>query len=147
MRISFAGAGLVFSLSLLLGGCASYDAQMEHGRSLVGVQRFFVVSNLNDNHAFDQQIAAALHARGLIAETGPRTMMPDNTQAIVTFQDRWTWDFSDHLVFLKINVRDPNSNQPYAIVTFDAQIPLSLTPSEIINKLADRLFAAQAPKR
>lgn len=147
MRVFALGRLMLIGLSLLLAGCATFDAQLERGRSLAGVRRYFVVSNPNDNHAFDQQIVATLRARGLTAEAGPLTMMPDDTQAVLTFQDRWTWDFSDHLVFLKINVRDPNSNQPYAIVTFDAQIPLSLTPSEIINKLADRLFAAQAPKR
>ena len=135
---------VVLGLGLLLGGCASFNAQVERGRSLAGVQRFFVVSNLNDNHAFDQQIAAALRARGLTAEVGPLTMMPDKTQAVVTFQDRWTWDFSDHLVFLKINVRDTRSDQSFAVVTFDARIPLRESPAEIVGKLVDRLLQPAA---
>ena len=130
----------LLSLGLLLGGCASFNAQVEHGRSLAGVQRFFVVSNLNDNHAFDQQIAAALRARGLAAEVGPLTMMADQTQAVVTYQDRWTWDFSDHLVFLRLNVRDTRSDQFFATATFDARIPLRKPPAEIIALMVDRLF-------
>ena len=74
-------------------------------------------------------------------------MMPEKTQAIVTFQDHWTWDFSDHLVYLKINVRDTRSDQSYATVTFDARIPLRESPPEIIGKLMDRLFAAKVKKR
>jgi len=134
----------LLGLALLLGGCASFDAHLERGRSLAGVERFFVVSNLNDNHAFDQQIAAALRARGLTAEVGPLTMMPDKTQAVVTFQDRWTWDFSDHLVFLKINVRDTRSDQSFATVSFDARIPLRESPAAIVGKLVDRLLSPAA---
>jgi hypothetical protein len=144
MKFFLPGPAIFFGLALLLGGCASFDAHVERGRSLQGVQRFFVVSNLNDNHAFDRQITEALRARGLTAETGPLTMMPDNTQAVVTFQDRWTWDFSDHLVFLKINVRDTRSEQSFASVSFDARVPLREPTSEIIGKLVDRLFQPKA---
>jgi len=131
---------LLLGLGLLLGGCASFDAQVERGRSLAGVQRFFVVSNPNDNHGLDHQIAGALKIRGYEAETGPLTMMPDKTQAVVTFQDNWAWDFGEHLVFLKLAVRDTRSEQSFATVTFSATIPLRESTSEIVGKLVDRLF-------
>ena len=102
------------SFLLLLGvlaGCSSYDTQVAKGRSLTGVQRFFVLSNPNDGHALDHQIANALTNRGYQAESGPLTMMPEETQAIVTYQDHWTWDFGDHLVYLQISVRDQKTNQ------------------------------------
>ncbi len=130
----------LIGIGLLLGGCASFDAQVEHGRSLAKVQRFFVESNLNDNHALDQQIAGAFKARGLEAETGPLTMMPDKTQAVVTFQDRWAWDFGDHLVFLRIAVRDTRSEQSFASVTYDARIPLRGSTEAIVARLVGRLF-------
>src|SRR3954470_13844759 len=100
---------LVVSLAVALGGCATFDASVDSGRSLKKVERFFVLSNLNDNHALDQQIAAALRAHGRTAEVGPLTMMPDDAQAVVAFQDHWTWDFGEHLVFLRITVRDPSA--------------------------------------
>jgi hypothetical protein len=130
----------LFCLGLLLGGCASFDAQVEHGRSLAKVQRYFVVSNNNDNHALDQQIAEALKARGYVADTGPLTMMPENTQAVVMFQDHWSWDFGDHLAFLKIAVRDPLSEQSFATVTFNARVPGRENTPEIVSQLVDRLF-------
>jgi hypothetical protein len=131
-------AGL--GLALLLGGCAAYNTQMDHGRSLAKIQRFFVVSNLNDNHALDHQIVEALKARGREAETGPLTMMPDNTQAIIAFQDRWAWDFGDHLVFLQLAVRDTRSEQSFATVTFSAKIPLREEASVTVSRLVDRLL-------
>ena len=131
---------ILLGLGLLLGGCASFDAQVEHGRSLAKVQRYFVVSNSNDNHALDQLIAGALKARGFEAGAGPLTMMPDNNQAVVTYQDHWSWDFGDHLVFLKFAVRDPLSEQSFATVTFNARVPLRESTPEIVGKLVDRLF-------
>ncbi|HRG55406.1 MAG TPA: hypothetical protein PLG56_05160, partial [Lacunisphaera sp.] len=64
MKKLLARSMLFLGLGLLLGGCASFEATVDRGRSLQGVQRFFVVSNPNDNRALDQQIAAALRARG-----------------------------------------------------------------------------------
>jgi hypothetical protein len=134
-RVLFATA-----LALLLGGCASFDASVDGGQSLKGVQRFFVVSNLNDNRALDHQIAKALKARGLAAEVGPLTMMPDDTQAVVTYQDHWAWDFGEHLVFLRINVRKPAQDQSYASATFNARVPLREPATVTLNRLVGTLL-------
>lgn len=127
-------------LALGCGGCASFDASVDGGRSLKDVQRFFVISNLNDNRALDHQIAAALRARGRTAEVGPLTMMPDDAQAVVTFQDHWAWDFGEHLVFMKIMVRDPLKSQPYASVTFNARVPLREPAATTVKRLVDALL-------
>ncbi len=131
---------LLAGLALLHGGCASTDASVEGGRSLKGVQRFFVLSNLNDNRALDHQIALALKARGRTAEVGPLTMMPDDAQAVVAFQDHWAWDFGEHLVFLKITVRDPSADQAYASVTFNARVPLREKPTVTVDRLVGTLL-------
>jgi hypothetical protein len=134
------------SFLLLLGflaGCSSYDTQVARGRSLTGVQRFFVLSNPNDNHALDHQIAAALTNRGFQAESGPLTMMPEETQAIVTYQDHWTWDFGDHLVYLQISVRDQKTNQSYASVEFSAKVPTSKPLAVIADDLVGRLVSGK----
>ena len=128
--------GLVF----LAASCASYNTQVDRGRSLKGIKRFFVVSNLNDNHAIDHQIAEAFKARGFEADNGPLTMMPDDTKAVVTFQDHWTWDFGDHLMYLQISVRDTRSEQSFASVTFSAKIPLHEDASVTVERLVDQLL-------
>ncbi len=128
------------SLALAFSGCTTSSVQMEHGRSLKKIQRFFVVSNLNDNHGIDHQIAEVLKARGREADAGPLTMMPDNNQVIVTFNDHWTWDFGDHLTFLQISVRDTKSEQSFAAVTFSAKIPSRKDPADIVTSLVDELL-------
>ncbi len=131
---------MVLGTGLLLGGCASYDTQIDQGRSLAKIQRFFVQSNLNDNHGLDHQLAEALKAHGRIVETGPLTMMPDDTQVVVMYQDRWTWDFGDHLVFLQLAVRDVRSEQPFATVAFGAKVPLREAAPVTLNRLVDTLL-------
>ena len=129
---------------LLLGGCATYKTSAEHGHSLAGVQRYFVVTNLNDNHGLDQQISAALKGRGLESDTGPLTMMPDKTQAVISYRDNWSWDFGDHLVFLAISVRETRSEQSFATVTFSATVPLKKPVPQIVDQLVGRLLPAKS---
>ena len=136
---------LVLLSVLLLGGCASYEAHAERGKSLAGVKRFFILTNLNDNHALDRTLAEALQAHGFTAEIGPRTMMPEDTQAIVSYQDRWAWDFGDHLVFLAIGVQDALSNELIATVSFSATIPLHEPAPTTVRRLVDQLVSGKKP--
>jgi hypothetical protein len=131
---------LILATGLLLGGCASYDGSVEPGRSVAKMQRFFVLSNLNDNHGLDHQLVESLKAHGRTADAGPLTMMPDDTQVVVLYQDRWTWDFGDHLIYLQVAVRDTRSEQPFATVSFSAKVPTSKTPAAIVDSLVDKLL-------
>lgn len=124
----------------LLTGCATYNTQRDPGRNIAGVQRFFVVGNDNDNHALDRLIVTALTARGFTAHHGPLTMMPEETQAVISYQDYWTWDFGDHLVYLQISVRDRKSIQPYTTVKFSTKVPTRTPVSGIVEELVGRLF-------
>ena len=131
---------LLLAAGLLLGGCASFDGNVDKAHNLAGTQRFFVVANNNDNHAIDRRIAEALVARGHTAESGPLTMMPENTQAVVTFQERWAWDFGEHIVFLKIDVRGPEDTFPFGSATFEARVPSRDTVPVIVGRLVDQLL-------
>jgi hypothetical protein len=137
-------AGLLLAC-LFLGGCVSYDRHdlREHG--LDGVKRFFVLSNQNDNHGIDHQIEAALKIRGNEASVGPMTMLPDDAQVIVTYDDRWEWDFGDHLIFLQLTARDRRSSDPISTVRFSARIPKGKKTPVVIGELIDRLLAGRKP--
>ncbi|AOS43175.1 hypothetical protein Verru16b_00218 [Lacunisphaera limnophila] len=129
-----------FLLCLLLGGCASVDTKVERAEDLARVQRFFVIANANDSRALDRHLVNALRARGLTAEFGPRTMIPDDTQAVITYQDSWTWDFGDRLMYLEVTARDVQSRQPLGLMQYRAKIPGRQPVGEIITDLVTRLF-------
>lgn len=131
---------LAACLLALLAGCGTYDVQLDRGgRSLDGVQRYFVLGNPNDNRALDHRIVAALKARGYEAETGPLTMMSDDAQAIVSYQDRWSWDFGDRLVYLQIAVRDRKTGQTNATVQYHTRLPGGKPLPAIVDELVGRL--------
>src|SRR4051812_45211719 len=75
---------LIFLGALFLAGCNS----MQTSRKVMPLDAFpriFVVEELNDNHHLDALIVAELRRLGRDASSGPRTMMPDNTDAVVTY--------------------------------------------------------------
>jgi hypothetical protein len=131
----FLGLGLGFT------GCNSVSPQIDRTKSLKGIQHFFVISNLNDNHAIDRSIVSALIARGKDAASGPLTMMPDNSQAVITYSDHWSWDFGEHLMYLTIEAHQANSQHGYASITFQVRVPLRKSPGDIIADLVDQLLA------
>ena len=138
-------AGLLFAGLLLLGGCVSYDRHDISAHGLDGVKRFFVLSNQNDNHGIDHQIEAALEIRGNAASVGPLTMLPDDAQVIITYDDRWEWDFGDHLIFLQLTARNHRTSEPLSTVRFSAKIPRGKTTPVVIGELIDRLLADRKP--
>lgn len=133
----------LFLLAVLLSGCATSNTQVESFRSFEGRQRFFVLANANDNRAVDRRIANALRARGFTAEHGPRTMMPDDTQVLITYEDRWSWDFGDRLNYLRITARDAKNAQSLASAQYFAKIPGRQSLDRLIGNFLDRMLAGK----
>jgi hypothetical protein len=134
---------LLCSLTLagLLGGCTTSSTRVQGGARVTELQRFFVIANANDNRALDRQVVNALRARGLAADSGPRTMMPEDTQALVTYEDHWSWDFGDRLQVLQLTVRDARQGGTLAVAEFSAKIPGRQSPATIVRDLVERVFA------
>lgn len=136
---------LLVSLLLLslLGGCASRNVTVDRRQGLDGLERFFVVANANDNRALDRHLVNALRARGLTADSGPRTMMPEDTQAILLYEDQWSWDFGERLQILTLTVREPGRGGTLATAGYVARIPGRRPPAGIVGDLVTRLFTGE----
>lgn len=133
---------LVLITCALFAGCASTHSHVaETGRNLKDVRRFFVLRNLKDNHGIDGRIVRALQARGLEAESGPITLLPDSAQAVIIYEDRWAWDFSDHMVYLKLGARDPLSVFPYVTASYLKQVAFTTQVDEVVAQVVDDLLA------
>jgi len=138
--LSLGFASLLVLGTLLLAGCSSYESRPA-GPKVSGQKRIFIRSNQNDNNALDSQIVAALKLRGYESDCGPLTMMPDDTQVIVTYEDHWTWDFGDHLAYLQIAAQDRKTGEMYGSAVFQAKIPTKKSIPKIIGELVDRILA------
>ncbi len=134
---------LAWLACVLFAGCASTRTHVvEKGRNLEDVRRFFVLRNLKDNHGLDVRIVRALRARGFEAESGPITLLPDSAQAVLLYEDRWTWDFSDHMVYLKISARDPQTVFPYLSASYQKQVAFTTRVDEVVDAVVGKLLAA-----
>src|SRR5258707_6656154 len=104
-RRLLSGRGMNFRLllPLLLGalaGCSAVSTEKKRADDLDHLQHIFVEHRLNDNYRIDQHIVEELQALGRDASCGPLTMLPDNADAIITYGDEWTFDFTTHMVSL-----------------------------------------------
>lgn len=129
----------------LFSGCSTYVARNEPGVSLTKIQRLFVKSNFNDNHGMDGRVMRALQDRGYEVEKGPLTMMPRTAQAVVSFEDRWNWDFRTHLTGLRIEVRDVKSDAILTSASFTGPVALTSSVDEIVDRLVEKLVAQMKP--
>ena len=93
---------LLVALGLFSAGCSSVST-----RKVIALDRFqtfYVQRLLNENNHLDELIVAELQRLGRKASSGPLTMMPKNTEVLVTYEARWTWDFKTYLIDLNLEL-------------------------------------------
>ena len=134
------------ALGFLLGGCASYQATQAPNSQLSRYTHIFVENNLDDNHQIDQMLVSSLRSRGIQAESGPNTLVPDEAQAILSYQDHWNWDFSDHLVGLSIQLRDARKSKPLAIANFTGPVSITKSAQQICDTTVTKLLTSKPVK-
>lgn len=128
---------IALSLVLLLAACASVHTELMPHADLTKVRHFFVEHRLSDNHHVDDLIVADLQARGFVASDGPLTMMPDDAEAVVTYDDDWAWDFKSYLIELRIAVRRARTDQPLAVGSYRQPTPLTKSPAAVVHTILD----------
>ena len=128
----------LLALGAVLAGCSSLDTHKE--TDLSAIQRIYVEHHLTDNHRIDQAIVADLKARGYEASCGPLTLLPDNTQAIITYEDRWAWDFNNYLIELRLEMRENFTGKPLATGHYHQASALTKSPPEVVRQILDPLF-------
>jgi hypothetical protein len=125
---------------LLFAGCTTYTARIAPGADVSRYKNIFVENNLNDNHRIDVMLVNSLKAAGLDAQSGPPTMMPDDAQAIIRYTDHWTWDFSEHITGLEIELIDTQTHKPVGGAYFTGPVSLRKTADSIADQLVKELF-------
>ena len=124
---------------LLLAGCSSLDTHQDS--DLSSLHRIYVEHLLTDNHRIDEAIVAELKARGYEASCGPLTMLPDQgIDAIISYEDRWAWDFNSYLIDLNIAVRANFTNKELAHGHYHQASALTKSPPEVVHQILDPLF-------
>jgi hypothetical protein len=129
---------LPFFLLALLVGCTS--ASTRKVIALDGFRNIYVEQRLADNNHLDQLIVAELQRLGRTASSGPRTMMPENTDAVLTYTDRWEWDFKTYLIELNIELHTARTRKKLADGRYYQPSLRTKSPEEVIRELVVPLF-------
>lgn len=131
---------LLLALSVaLLAGCSSVSTRKV--MPLDGFRRIYVEQRLNDNHQLAELLAAELRRLGCEAASGPLTMMPEGTEAVLTYDDRWTWDFRNYLIEFNLELHTTHSKKKLADARYYQPSVKTRTPAEVIHELLPPLFA------
>jgi hypothetical protein len=126
--------------ALLAGGCAHPHAQLDRSAHVNRLHHIFVEHRLADGRGVDQLVVAELQRLGYDASSGPMTMMPDNAEAIVAYEDVWTFDFTTYLLELDLAVRDPHSGRQIAVDRYSQPSIFGSDPVKIVNRVVDPIF-------
>lgn len=98
---------LLAPVILVFAACASnLEAKKMPGADLAPLKTFYVQKLATDDHGVEQLITSQLTRMGFIAVSGASEMPSSPVDAIVTYQDKWWWDFSSYLLQLNVQIRD-----------------------------------------
>ncbi len=138
---------LLFVLGLFglaVAGCQSVTTNRNPAVDLNRYQHFFVERPVAENNHLDELIAEELRRLGRDATSGPPTMKPDNTDAIVTYNGRWTEDFKKYMIDLHIDVKDARTDKPLTTGRYYQPSLFTKAPAEMIHEVLAPLFGPSA---
>ena len=121
-----------------LAGCSSLSTHQE--TDLGAIRHIYVEHRLTDNHHIDELIVGELKARGYDASSGPLTMLPDGVEAIITYEDRWTWDFKSYLIDLNLEMRANFTSKPLANGHYHQASAMTKPPADVVHAIIEPLF-------
>lgn len=134
----------LFGVVVLLTACSNVSTQRDPGADLARLHHFYVERRLGDDHHLDEHIVQELQTLGLEASSGPLTMKPDGVDAIVSYTDRWAWDFKTYLIELNLEVRDAHSGKVLTTGRFYQPSITTKSPPEMIREMLQPLFGPRA---
>ena len=130
--------------ALLLSACTTAETRKPPTTDLSKYHRVYVEHLLADGRNLDHLIVAELQRLGYEASSGPLTMLPDQgIDAVVTYDDRWTWDFKSYLIDFELTVRTARTDRPLASGRYHQPTAFPKPPAGVIHEV----LAPQFPKK
>jgi hypothetical protein len=68
-----------------------------------------VAQEKDDDNAINKLIATRLSNLGYQSSFGAAARPPEHVDAIITYQDRWTWDITMYMIKLDLQIHDGES--------------------------------------
>jgi hypothetical protein len=136
IRAAIALAGLA-----LAAGCQHINTRSLPNANLSAHKHIFVEHRLPDSYGVADEIARQLRDMGYDASAGALTMMPPNTELIVSYDDMWTWDFNNYMIEIDMGVRTARGDKTLAVGHyFRPTMVFGHPPADMIHELLVKLF-------
>lgn len=107
---------------------------------LASFRRVYVVHRLTDDHHIDEMIVRELQHLGHEASSGPLTLLPENTDAVLTYEDRWEWDFKTYLIELSVELHTARTEKKLADGHYLQQTPRAKPAADVVRDLVGALL-------
>lgn len=139
---------IVFLLPLLAlcAGCSSVSVQKAPNVDLTKFHRVFVEQRLNENNHLNEMMVDELRRLGREASTGPMTMMPEDTDAVLSYDARWTWDFRTYLIELNVGLRTARTGKRLAEGRYYQPSVRPRAPDVVVRDIITKMFGPPAVK-
>lgn len=126
--------------AVLCVSCTSVTSRTAPGIDLGKYQRVFVLQPFNENHHVDELMVNELRRLGKTATSGPLTMMPEEAEIIVSYDARWTWDFTTYLIDLNAEVHTAHTKKKLAEARYFQPNARPKSAEIVAPALIDQLF-------
>ena len=134
--------------SLLILGCAAFlsgcvtqlNADVTPGTNLNAARKFYVVHLPQDERGIDGLIADRLNTMGKQATHGEKAKVPDDVDAVVTYQDKWMWDITMYMIELNIQLRQPKTDMALATGHSLRTSLVRKSPPEMVEEVLSQIF-------
>ena len=104
-------------------------------------KHIFVEHRLADSYGIADEIARQLSEMGYDASAGALTMMPNNAELIVSYEDMWTWDFNTYMIEIDMSVRSARNDRVLAVGHYvHPGLFIARPPASMLHDLLLKLF-------
>ena len=135
---------LIVACAALLGGCITQlNANVAPGAKLDEVKKFYVVHLPEDGRGVEKLIAARLNTMGKQATSGEKSAVPDDVDAVVTYQDKWMWDITMYMIQLDVQVQQPKTEMTIASSHSMRTSLARKSPPEMVEEVLGQIFKKQ----
>lgn len=136
IRLLFAAA----AVSLFASGCAvnRATATVDPSANLDKLRVVQVKKLDGEDGTIQKLIAGNLRKRGM--EVTEDNKAPEKLDAVVTYADKWMWDFTMYLLELTVTIRDPKSDFPLATGNSLHTSLTRLSPPEMVDEVMGNIF-------
>jgi len=125
----------------LVAGCSQLTTRSLPNSDIGRYKHVFVEHRLADSFGVADEVARQLRDMGYDASSGAITMLPQDAELVVSYDDMWTWDFNTYMIEFDMQVRLAHSDRIVAVGHYYRPTAVFGRPPEgMIRELLLKLF-------